>query len=123
MSDQGEKIVFLAREILNAEMQDVTAIQKKTHITMSFKTLCLTTLLAASGGGIVANLTHANDKPLTRYERVEIDALIFYAVKTKGMNEDNLRRAVSEKVGVTRIDDITSATFPIAQRFLQEQAQ
>ncbi|MDE2030565.1 MAG: hypothetical protein KGI97_08410, partial [Alphaproteobacteria bacterium] len=80
-SDQGEKIVFLARELLNAGMQEDPAPKaQKTHITMSFKTLCLTTILAAAGGcGVATMAARANERPLNRYEKTEIDALLFYA--------------------------------------------
>ena len=121
MSDQGEKIVFLARELLNAGFADQAAQARKLDVTLSFKALCLTTLLAAAGGGFVTAWTHAGAHPLTRYEKTEIDALIFYAVKMNGVNEDELRRAVAQKTGVARVEDLTSDEFAAARRFLQEQ--
>jgi hypothetical protein len=123
MTDQGENIVFLAREILNAGQAEPTAPAKKLHITMTFKTLCLTTMLAATGGGVITTWTQANERRLTRYEQTEIDALIFYATKVKGLDEATLRRDMAQKVGITGLDDLTSGEFPAARQFLQEQAQ
>lgn len=124
MSDQGEKIVFLAREILNAGVATpVAAPVKKGHITMSLKTLCLTTVLAAGVGATVVHLVHANDKPLSHYEKTELDALIFYAAKTKSLSETELRHAAAAKAGVRDLGDLTAANFASTRQFLQEQAQ
>jgi hypothetical protein len=122
MSDQGEKIVFLAREILEAGAQPASFNRRTTRVTMSFKTLCLTTFLAAAGGGLVTNFTHENARPLNRYEKTEIQALVFYAAKVKGLDEAVLRRDLEEKMGVSSLDELMAGEFPEVRRFLQERA-
>ncbi len=112
MDDKGEKIVFLAPEKKPA-----------TTITMTFKALCFTSLLAASGSAIVTNALHDNVRPLNRYEKTEIKALIFYTTKTKGIDEATLQQAIATKWGTQNLDDLTNADFPAIRRFLQEKAQ
>ena len=123
MNDRGEKIVFMAQEILKQGIPDITPPKKHAALTMSFKTLCLATILAAVGGGVVTNVVRSGERPLNRYERVEIQALIFYASKVKGINEDDLRRDVEKQTGVFRLEDMTAEDFPVARRYLQEKAQ
>lgn len=123
MDDQGEKIVFLAREILNAGLAEHPSGKRRTDITMSFMTLCLTAVLAAGGGAAAMHAVHANERPLNKYERTEIDALLFYASKLKGIGEDELRNEVAAKVGLARIDDLTADDFAKARKLLQEKAQ
>jgi len=123
MDDQGEKIVFLAREMLGAGVPDIEAKKKTANVSMTFRTLCFTTLLAAAGGGAVTAYMHEAERPLNRYEKIEIQALVFYTAKLKGIDEDNLRREVEQQVGIDRIDDMTAAEFPAARKYLQEKAR
>lgn len=90
---------------------------------MTFKTLCLTTVMLATGGVAITSLPHANERPLTRYEKTEIDALIFYATKVKGLDEADLRSKITQKVGIECLECMTAREFPLARHFLQEQAQ
>ncbi|MDE1901415.1 MAG: hypothetical protein KGI37_07220 [Alphaproteobacteria bacterium] len=123
MNDQGEKIVFLAREILNAGIDENHAAVKKTRVTMSFTTLCLTTFLAASGGAVVGHMVQNSHRPLNRYEKTEIDALVFYTARLKGISEDILRQDVAGQVGAPNYDDIDASEFAAARTYLQKKAQ
>jgi hypothetical protein len=123
MEDQGEKIIFLARELLNADVHELPVKKKTVSITMTFRTLCFTTLLAAAGGGIISTVAQEHIRPLNRYEKVELQALVFYAARLKGIQEDIVRQEVGKQVGVSHFDDITAKEFPTARRYLQEQAQ
>ena len=123
MDDHGEKIIFLARELLNEGMPRQEQQRKNMSVNMTFKTLCFTTLLAASGGGAVATAVHSENRPLNRYEKTELQALLFYATRLKGINEEILREEVEKQTGVARLDDLTAGDFPAARRYLQEKAQ
>jgi len=124
MEDTGEKIIFLAREILESNLPVEAPVTKKTiNVTMSFRTLCFTTLLAASGGYVVSTVVHEQVRPLNRYEQVELKALVFYTARLQGISEDILRREVEKKVGVDHFDNMTAKEFSTARRFLQEKAQ
>jgi len=123
MDDQGEKIVFLAREILNGGA--LAPEKKKSHleITMTFKTLCLTALLSASSGAALSNFYHEGERPLTHAEKTEINALVFYASRLKGLDEYDLRREVGKQIGLSDINDMTVEQFPVARLYLQQKAQ
>lgn len=123
MDDQGEKIVFLAREILNAGIAEQPPVKRRSDVTMSFMALCLTTTLAAGSGALAAHTLHAAERPLNRYEKTEINALVFYASKLKGIGEADLSREVAAKIGVARLDDMTAEDFSKARKLLQEKAQ
>lgn len=122
MDDQGEKIVFLARALLNGTPERNSG-SSNLNVTMTFKTLCLTTLLAAAGGGMVTAWAHADERPLNRYEKFEVQALVFYASKLKGISEDSLRRDVEKKIGIAHFDEMTAGDFSTAVQYLQEKAQ
>lgn len=123
MEDRGENIVFLARQILESDIKEPLPQKKTISVTMSFRTLCFTTLLAAASGNLMATLVHERVRPLNRYEKVELQALVYYAAKMNGMDEQLLRLEVGKRVGVKRFEDISAKEFPIARRFLQDKAQ
>jgi hypothetical protein len=123
MEDKGEKIIFLARELLEADAPEIPVVEKTSRVTMSFKTLCFTTLLAATGGNLISAYVHEQIRPLNRYEKTELQALIYYAAKIKNIDEDLLRQEVEKRVDVEHFDDITAKEFPAARRYLQEKAQ
>ena len=123
MDDHGEKIVFLARELLNAGLPENQPAKKALNVTMTFKTLCFATTLAATGGGLVSSFAQASSQPLSRYEKAEIRALVYYAVNHKGIDEAALLYEVEQKIGIHDLDDVTSGEFPALRRYLQEKAQ
>ncbi len=123
MEDKGEKIIFLARQILESDDRESLPKKKTIKVTMTFRTLCFTTLLAAASGNLIATIVHERVRPLNKYERVELQALVFYASRIHGMDEDLLRLEVEKKVGVKNFDDITAKELSLARRYLQDKAQ
>jgi hypothetical protein len=118
MNDRGEKIVNLAREMLRAE-QSAGLPELAVKTPLSFKVLCFATMLAAFGGSAVTEWINEARRPITRYEKVELDALVFYAARLKGMNEDVLRREIENRVGVSDFTDLTEHEYVIAKSYLQ----
>ncbi|MDD3030189.1 MAG: hypothetical protein PHS57_07930 [Alphaproteobacteria bacterium] len=123
MEDRGEKIVFLARELLESRENEKPHQKKTLSVTMTFKTLCFTTLLAAATGNIISTYVHEKSRPLNKYERIELQALVFYASRTKSLDEATLRQSVEQLVGIETFDDMTAKEFAAARHFLQEKAQ
>jgi hypothetical protein len=122
MNDRGEKIIHLAREMLRSDaVFDVEPAAPKT--TISFKVLCLATALTAVSSYAITEASYQNHRPLTRYEKTELNALIFYAARLKGIREDDLRREVEQAVGIGSFDDLTMREFPTARRLLQDKVQ
>jgi hypothetical protein len=121
MQDRGEKIVTLAREILRS---DELALPKNsvTRITLSFKMLCLATILTGLGSSAVTGWIVEMHRPLNHYERTELDALVFYAAREKGLQEEDLRREVLAKLNLASFDAMTESDFIAARRYLQNKA-
>ena len=122
MQDRGEKIVTLAREILRSDSAQTLPAATTTHITMSFRMLCLVTVLTAIGSGAATGLIIEMKRPLNQYEKTELDALVFYTARQKGLNEDDIRREVLETVKVPSFSAMTERDFLTARTYLQNKA-
>lgn len=122
MHDRGEKIVTLAREILRSDAAPVLPEPPQTHITMSFRTLCLATVLTAVSSSAVTTLVIETRRPLNHYEKTELDALIFYTAKQKSLSEDDIRHEVLEKLKISSFDTMTETDFVAARTYLQNEA-
>jgi hypothetical protein len=118
MYDRGEKIVSLAREMLRAEELGHTP-NFSAAPPISFKVLCFAAMLAALGGSAVTEFANEARRPLNRYERVELDALVFYAARLKGENEEAVRKEVESRVGVGDFADFTERDYQLAKDYLR----
>ena len=121
MDDRGEKIVMLAREMLRGDMAASSRFTDKPGL--SLRLLCLSTLLGALGGGGVTEWIEQAQRPIGRFERTELDALVFYAARTKGLNEDDLRRDVQGRLAVDSFSELNQHEFKLARRYLQDRAE
>lgn len=120
MDDRGEKIVFLARELLDAGVPQPEIKKKTISVTMTLKTLCFTTLLAAAGGTVSSTVVYEQSRPLNRYEKIELQALVFYIAKLKGIQEEIVKQEVERQSGVISLDDISAGELPSVRVLLQE---
>lgn len=116
MNDRGEKIVALAREMLRTDVPEIAA---RPTPGVSFKVLFLTTALAAAAGGAVTSTAYELKRPLNRYEKVELDALVFYAARLKGVSEDSLRHDVETHFSVESFNDLTAYDYRLARDYLR----
>lgn len=123
MEDKGEKIVFLARELLEAQAHEIPIARKTMNVTLTFKTLCFTTFLAAASSAVISTYVHEQNRPIGKYEKIELRALVFYAAKRRNVSEDVLRQEVEMRFDIAGIENITTKEFPEIRRFLQEKAQ
>ena len=122
MHDRGEKIVTLAREILRSDELPQLPEAATTRITLSFKMLCLATMLTAVGSSAVTAWIVETRRPLNHYEKTELDALVFYTARQKNLSEDDLRRDVLAKFNLPSFDVMTERDFVMARNYLQDQA-
>jgi hypothetical protein len=122
MYDQGEKIVTLAREILRSDELPKLPKSSATRITLSFKMLCFATVLTALGSSAITEWIGEARRPINRYEKTELDALVFYAARQKGLNEEALRRDVLDKLNVASFEDMTERDYQTARGYLQDKA-
>ncbi|MEJ0063862.1 MAG: hypothetical protein WDO70_11920 [Alphaproteobacteria bacterium] len=115
MSDRSEKIVTLAREILaRPEPESDHGGQ------YSLKTVALAAMLSAAGasGATVLALDYA--RPLNRYEKIELIALIRYAADTQHIEKDSIRDAFFDQFGIVSLDDLSNAQMNEARDYLQK---
>ena len=121
MEDRGEKIITLAREMLRSDLvMEPEAPESKPSI--SFKMLCLATLLTALGSSAVTEWAGETRRPINRYERTELKALVFYIARLKGLTEEDIRRDVESKLDLPNLDDLTEYDFNVARHYLQNKA-
>jgi len=121
MNDRGEKIVALAYELLQSSPG--ASIDPTPKKAVSLTMLYLTAVLAGVGGAALTEFTHENLRPLNRYEKTELNALIYYAAHIKGIDEASLRAEIEQKFHLASFDDITQHEFTLTRRYLQEKAQ
>lgn len=122
MNDRGEKIINLAREMLRTDMTLEPEAAPVVKSGVSFKVLCLATILTAIGGSAVTHIANEARRPINRYEKIELKALIFYAAKLKSLDEASLRRDVEQQLGLASFDDMNVYEYQIARRYLQDKA-
>jgi len=124
MYDRGEKIVTLAREILRADELPKTQQDNKAkpRVTISLRMLCMATMLTAVSSSLITSWVGEARRPINRYEKTELDALVFYTARQKGLNEEALRHDVQERMNVESFDDMTEHDFRIARSYLQNKA-
>lgn len=122
MNDRGEKIINLAREMLRTDLTLEPEAAPVVKTGISFKVLCLATMLTAIGSSAVTHITNEARRPLNRYEKTELNALVFYAAKLKGLDEAHLRRDVEQQLGVASFDDMNVFEYQVARRYLQDKA-
>lgn len=122
MNDRGEKIVSLAREMLRSNLNDEPSASSTPPKTgSSLRAFMLATLLAAVGSAFATHAIDSVRRPINRYERVELDALIYYATRYASQNEENLRRAMLDAVSHSSMEDLTAVDYEKARSYLLTQ--
>jgi hypothetical protein len=122
MNNRSDNIVTLVHEMMHAN--GISAPEPSTsRIPMSFKTLCLATVLAAAGGSAVTAWHVESSRPINRHEKTEFNALVFYAARIKNLDEQTVLQDVRGKFHLANLDDMTRRDFLAVQTYLQDKAQ
>lgn len=92
---------------------------------------CVGAVLSAMGDQSRCDRAHDSDavygqgslrglasRPANKYEKVEIEALIFYAVQKTGMALEALRREILDKLSVVAFDGMTLADYQRTRDYL-----
>lgn len=121
--ERQERIINLAHELLCRNGLDDTpcAPQKAPLSHNTFLAICLASFIAGSSGVAITSWTYEKNRALNHYERTEIEALIYYAIHKKGLDQGELHRDIVKTFGRS-IDSMSGADFPDLRRFLQEKA-
>lgn len=110
--DRSEKIITLARTMLQQPPPEPTQ-------TYSLKTMVMVALLSAGTAGVGSALTVEHYRPLNRYERTELRALIFYAAKTHHLESTVIEKDFYLQFAVQSLDELTQSQLQEARQFLQ----
>ena len=117
MSKQGDKILSLTQMILQNSKILVTR-TASTHMTPqansnsgTIKALCLAALVAATGNKALTRIPSEMNRPVNRYERTEIKALVFYAAQKLGDSETDITLRMMNDLGYVHTDDLTTADY------------
>jgi hypothetical protein len=120
MDDRGEKIVNMARAMLQ---QPDTAIAHAAmtahHHRYSWKAVALAAMLAAAGTGATISWVAEQRRPLNHYEKVELIALLHYAAISAQHNEQSLREDLCNLFAIDKIDELSQSQFNEAKQYLQ----
>jgi len=123
MEDQGEKIVRLARAMLhtpNALNPAIYTAPERRHFPL--KTLCLAALLSALGASVITHNADESLRPLNRYEKTELSALLFYTSMRNALPETALRDELREHFSVQNFDDLVVTDYKRVRDYLRERA-
>lgn len=126
MQDRGDTVIHLARKILNEGVEDHRSIALRYSLQttpLTWRTLCLSTCLAAMGASAATAWHYEQIRPANKYERTEINALIFYAARLNGIDEASLRHEMQAARGISSFDDMTAKDFIAIRDELRARAQ
>ncbi|MGE4351028.1 MAG: hypothetical protein AB7E52_02445 [Bdellovibrionales bacterium] len=125
MSDQGEKIIHLAREMLRDGREPENKSYKESicesHNLFTLKAAALTAMIASFGSASVTHLIDEIRRPMNRYERVEIEALLFYAAKQRAMSQAEIAKQIEKHLSLTSIMDSCALDYKRIRDYLREQ--
>ncbi len=121
MEDRGEKIVNLAREMLISAREtegNVSYAPETRNLTL--KTLCFAMLLTAFGSSAMTHWIDENLRPINRYEKVELEALIFYTARVQSRESGAVRKNLLTKLSLDTLDNIDVNEFRRARDLLRQ---
>lgn len=115
MSDHGEKIVGLAQALLQSGSLDDSptflARRQAKEKSLALKAACLAALLSATPSTLDPQLAPQTVRPANRYERFEIEALLFYTARQLHLGEPALRQEVLTALKLSSFEDISALDY------------
>lgn len=126
MNDRGEKIVSLAREILSEQQNGVarppfcgrpTGNEKNSAL----KAAAVAAFLTAIGTSAAVYFLDEMRRPINRYERVELDALVFYAAREARTDEAVLREKIRDILSLPSLQNMTTTDYVRVRKYLWDE--
>lgn len=122
MSEQGENIVRLAKALLNSETPipsapaSVPVRKSATSPDFWLKPFIYMALLAIMG---ICFLVYDQTRPISHYEYVELNALIFYAASNTQKDIETIKNQAMEAVKITDYNALSQKDFIKLRNFLR----
>lgn len=111
--ERSEKIITLAQRMLQQP-------ETQSSQTYSLKTMALVALISAGASATVSAVVAEHYRPLNRYEKTELRALMHYAAKTRRQTAAILEADLRQQFAIESLDDMTMAQMDAARLFLQK---
>ncbi len=115
MSCHQEKIVSLAEELLRdrglCRAETFQPTRRAKEKSYALKAACLNALLSVSEAALGAHFLHEMRRPINKYERFEIDALIFYTAKREGKKQASLKGTIQKTLGLASLEDLCALDY------------
>ena len=111
--ERSDKIVNLARAMIQHNAPQAAP-------RYSLKTIAFAAMLSATLAGGAAVLAVEQYRPLNRYEKIEIRALIHYAAKLNTLDGQIIEDDLYRQFGVQSLDDLSMRDMHDVRRFLQK---
>ena len=124
MDQRDDKIVWLAQAMMRSSAGAAQG-QKAAPRTypMTVPMLAATALLSAAGGGAAAAAITELNRPINRFEQVEIEALVFYVARQKQQTEQAVRSSLRQTFGMAETDHLNVGEFQRVRNYLRRSAQ
>ena len=125
MQERGATIIKMAEELLRTGTltPSSAAPAPPPRISAAVVVLILAVFLTAVASSAMTKWVLDGRRSIDRYERAELDALIFYIARTKGLDEKDLRQDIQTRLDIQELTDIKDRDFSVVRRYLQEKAQ
>ncbi len=131
MSDDSDKIIYLAHEMLRqTTSHDTPAYQNSGAVKnegsfdkKTLKAVCITAACAAIGSVALTQYIGETHNPITRYERVELDALVFYTARQEKINEQLLRQQLQDVLALSSLQDLSKKDYRRIRNYLWQRIQ
>lgn len=123
MDERRNKIIHLARTMLRSDYANcANATLVANRQPMTIPALCVTALLSAFGSSIVTSAIAYQQRPISHYEAVEIEALLYYVARTNGISDATLRDEVRTQLGLSDFKTMSVREFYLIRDYLRRRA-
>ena len=122
IENNEQKIVSLAAELLknnNYKRQAEFPKRSFDNLSLNLITILMAAFAATTAGYYAGSYGNYVSRPLNRYERIEIHALVFYASRVRGLKEAVIQHEVELFIG-SPLSEMSVKDFPAARSFLQD---
>lgn len=113
----------LAHALLSAEMEtDGDIILKNDKAPAQKLVLCAVALTAGLIGSGATWVASQYDRPITKSDSIELEALTLYIAHARNLDENELRKKIENQYDVRRYTELTSTEAALAKRELASMA-
>ena len=123
MNQKGDKILTLAGSILQGgtillDKEKTSRAEKERAYEVALQAAGLAALASVARGAMARALALASNRPINRYEKTEIEALVFYAARTLGASETGITLRLMDDLGYIHMDHLNVADYRLIRNYM-----